>query len=123
MDLNLNGQILTSIGFEYGIRLLFENRNSIYIESPALLSHGAEAVRVQSQEVIEGAVDVLKLLHLTVASATASDHGVLTLEMESGYTLTVSPEDDGFDSWSAFLAGGLRIFTASAGRMEIYDGE
>lgn len=118
IDLGIPGQVLTSIGFEYGIRLLFEDRATIFIETHAVVVHKDQRVDVDPQGVGPAALTVLELLHRIVTTATASADGTLRIELDSGHTLSVEIPSQLYESWSADVpALGLRLVSIPGGSL------
>lgn len=104
MILNITGMILTRIWFEYGIGLLFEDRARIFIETDSILTFENTRTAIDPQNVGPAALQVLDLLHRTVASAYVRPDGTLTVRMETGHELSVPPSAD-YESWSADIPG------------------
>jgi len=103
MITSLAGQAVTRVSFEYGIRLVFDDRSWVVIEEKFDLTQGGQTWSVDPEIIDDNSPRVLFVLHDILVDGRYSDEGGLWLRFEKGTLVTVPPSWD-YEAWSMGLA-------------------
>ncbi|MGW0356281.1 DUF6188 family protein [Nocardia nova] len=122
MNLKRAGQAISDVlvGFMVTVRIGESSEFELQIEGDIELRLGSGPVyRVDSENYEKRRKEIESLVGAVVVSARADESGALTLELDSGTSLRVPPDDD-YEAWSIAGPGGYRVVSLPGGELAVW---
>ena len=114
MNLEIDGETVEQVKFDYAISILASNHSEIRIESLlSVRSPTGPLVTVNPEHVGASAELMVSFLHTTIVRCEALETGELTLDFDNGARITVDVDAD-YEAWT-FRAPDGRIAVARPG--------
>lgn len=120
MELDLHGQTLSTMEYDYTVALYTDAGYEIRIEEDYTLitSQGERTYSPEPSSEHTGPLDLLG--EQTITAATAEGNGTLTLTVSDGTKLNVFASDD-FEAWTLAGPGGRKVVCLPGGELATWN--
>lgn len=115
MNLNIDGQTLNRICFDYAVSFLMSSGSEVRVETAAIFEvPDAAELHFEPQSSGSVSMGLLQLLQRTIVRAEAFDDGMLVIEFDSGAMLTVKPHHS-YEAWGFVGPSGVKVISNPGG--------
>ncbi|MFF4649194.1 DUF6188 family protein [Streptomyces sp. NPDC001380] len=122
MNLDLQGQTVVRVCFDYAVRILTSGNWEMIIETEAVLHPPVgEPVAFDPESPGTMAAHLVGLARDVITEAGAGDAGDLVVGFASGTRLTVRPDPD-YEAWETVGPGGRRAICMPGGEVAVWSG-
>lgn len=118
MDLELDGQQVTTQEAEFNLTLRTDRGSELQVETAYTVQTAGGVVSVAPGQSDEPP----SFLEQRISSATASDSGRLEVFFDSGAVLRVESDPD-FEAWTFVAPDGKRVVSMAEGELAVWSGD
>jgi uncharacterized protein DUF6188 len=119
MELELDGQTVIRVCFDYGISLQTDNGFEIRIEADYVARPLSDPVGDQPGRISQDPGAILAVRNQIISVATVADSGTLSLTFSNGTVLSVEPHEM-YEAWTVTGPRGMKMVSMPGGELAVW---